>query len=53
MYLVFLSFSLRPFLRITTHNQLAWNALSYKWLILFYTNLINLLIIRIKLLLKL
>jgi hypothetical protein len=52
MYLVFLSFSLRPFLRITVHNQLAWNALSYKWLLLFYTNVLNLFIIKIKLLLK-
>jgi hypothetical protein len=48
MYVVFLSFSLRPFLKITSNNQLNWNALSLKWLILFYKNIIILIFNKIK-----
>jgi hypothetical protein len=50
MYVVFLSFSLRPFLRITAKERLAWNALSYKWLLTFYKTLVILIFNKIRIL---
>ena len=40
MYLVFLFFSLRLFLKIMSSKNLNWNFLSLKWLLNFYKNLI-------------
>lgn len=44
MYLVFLFFSLRLFLKITNYKTSNWNFLSLKWLINFYKILILLVI---------
>jgi hypothetical protein len=40
MYIGFLVFAIRPFLKITSKENLSWNALSYKWFLLFYRNAI-------------
>ena len=39
MYLVFLFFFMRLFLKITDANQSTWNPFSLKWLIFFYRNI--------------
>ncbi len=39
MYLVFLFFFVRLFLKITDANQSTWNPFSLKWLIFFYRNI--------------
>ena len=48
MYLVFISFAVRPFLKITSNEKLSWNAFSYKWLLLFYRNVVIMLFNKIK-----
>lgn len=48
MYLVFLIFALRPFLKITSKEKLSWNAFSYKWILLYYRNVIILIFNKIK-----
>ena len=48
MYLVFLFFSLRLFLKIINFDNFSWNILSLKWLINFYQILIILVIRKIK-----
>jgi hypothetical protein len=40
MYAVFFIFCLRLFAKTTTGREFDWNALSYKWFLLFYRNLI-------------
>jgi hypothetical protein len=40
MYVVFLSFSLRPFIRIINISENSWNPFSSKWLIVFYQTLV-------------
>lgn len=44
MYLVFLFFSCRLFLKLIEHDQSSWNIFSLKWLILFLKTLIILII---------
>lgn len=39
MYLVFLFFFIRLFLKVTDANQSTWNPFSLKWLIFFYRNI--------------
>jgi hypothetical protein len=39
MYLVFLFFFIRLFLKITDANQSTWNPFSLKWLFFFYRNI--------------
>jgi hypothetical protein len=39
MYLVFLFFFCRLFLKVFDANQSAWNPFSLKWLFFFYRNL--------------
>jgi hypothetical protein len=39
MYLVFLFFFCRLFLKLLDANQSTWNPFSFKWLITFYRNL--------------
>jgi hypothetical protein len=39
MYLVFLFFFLRLFLKIMDNGQTSWNVLSLKWLLYFYQTL--------------
>ena len=44
MYLVFLFFFSRLFLKITDANQSTWNPFSLKWLIFFYRNVLIILL---------
>lgn len=44
MYLVFLFFGCRTFLKITEYNQFSWNMFSFKWLIFFCKTLVILII---------
>lgn len=44
MYLVFLFFILRFFLKLINVENLSWNPFSLNWILVFYKNLLNLLI---------
>jgi hypothetical protein len=44
MYLVFLFFFCRLFLKVTDANYSSWNAISFKWLIFFYKTLLILIL---------
>lgn len=47
MYVVFLCFALKMLLKIMEADALVWNFFSYKWLILFYYQLLSLSYIKI------
>jgi hypothetical protein len=40
MYVVFLCFFLRLFLRIASTEAFSWNIISWKWLVFFYKTIV-------------
>jgi hypothetical protein len=48
MYIVFLGFSFRLFVKVFSDNNFSWNCLSFKWFFIFYKNIIIYLIMKIK-----
>jgi hypothetical protein len=41
MYVVFLCFAIRLFLKIMDANEPSWNVFSLKWLIYFFYSILN------------
>jgi hypothetical protein len=48
MYIVFLCFSIRPLLTVSDANKGFWDAFSFKRVLFFYINILNLFLKRWK-----